>query len=76
MKTLYDLGMEVMKIREAINSLEVKGKQNASLIVYAFGKCDEIIEAINEISKEAGEKAADQNGEEAEVNGIENSGTS
>ena len=36
--TLYDFGIEVAKIREAINSLEIKGEQNASLVVYAIGR--------------------------------------
>jgi hypothetical protein len=75
--TLYDLGMEVTKIREAINSLEVKGESNASLIVYTFRKCNEIIEAINAVVSQQG---SSQNGEEqtegeGEVNGEPDSGT-
>lgn len=66
METLYDLGIAVTKIREAINQLEVKGKQNASLVVYAFNKCDEIIEAINSISRKTMESS--QNGEAGDEN--------
>lgn len=51
MQTLYDLGVEVTKIREAINSIEVKGEQNASLVVYSVKKCNDIIEAINAVSR-------------------------
>lgn len=67
MKTLYDFGLEVSKIREATNSLEVKGEQNASLIVYIVQKCNDIIQAINEASKAAIEQestAENQNGSE------------
>ena len=48
MATLYEIGQEVMRIREAVNSLEVKGQQNARLIVYCFDKCNGIIQAIND----------------------------
>jgi hypothetical protein len=57
--TLYDLGVEIIKIREAINQIQVSGQENASLIVYAHKKCNELIETINAI--------ASQNGEEGEV---------
>lgn len=69
MKTLYDFGIEVAKIREAVNSLEVKGGENASLIVYVIEKCNGLIAAINEVSmpKETDEN---QNGsEEGELDG-------
>lgn len=70
--TLYDFGIEITKIREAINSLEVKGEQNASLIVYAFRKCNDLITAINEISSEKNEEIQNGNNdtqEGGEVNG-------
>lgn len=51
MNSLYDLGIEVMKIREDINSIEVKGGANASLIVSATNRCNSIIEAINALVK-------------------------
>lgn len=51
MNSLYDLGIEVMKIRESINSIEVKGEANAALIVSATNRCDGIIEAINALVK-------------------------
>lgn len=53
--TLYDFGIEVAKIREAINSLEIKGEQNASLVVYAIGRCNYLIQQINDTAKEAAE---------------------
>lgn len=48
MVTLHELSQEVVKIREAVNAMEVKGRQNAALIVYCCEKCDNIIKAINE----------------------------
>lgn len=51
MQTLLDFGQEVIKIREAVNSLEVKGEANAALIVYTVQKCNDIILEINNIAK-------------------------
>lgn len=65
MQTLLDFGQEVVKIREAVNSLEVKGEANAALIVYTIQKCNNIILEINKI-------ANNQNGSE-EVNDNERS---
>lgn len=48
MLTLMDLGNEIMKIREAVDAVEVKGRQNASLLVYAYDKCNNLIASINE----------------------------
>ena len=51
MQTLYDFGLEIQKIREAIDSVEVKGVKNASLIVYAYDRCNDLIQTINEITE-------------------------
>lgn len=80
MQTLYDFGMEVQKIREAINSLTVKGAENASLIAYAFNKCNDIIQAINDVIESQQNPPKGQNGkepteEEGEMNGEPDSGT-
>ena len=50
MITLYDIGLEIQKIREAANSLTVKGVSNASLVVYISNKCNEMIQSINQIA--------------------------
>ena len=42
MQTLYEFGMEVTRVREAIDSIEVRGHENASLVEYAFNKCNDI----------------------------------
>lgn len=52
MKTFSDFEMEVMRVREAINDIHIKGEHNASLVVYAVGKCNEIIHALHEIANE------------------------
>lgn len=80
MQTLYDFGIEVQKIREAVNNLTVKGSENASLVVYAVGKCNDIIQAINEIVEKQSASPEDQNGdkesqEEVEIDGEQDSGT-
>lgn len=89
MQTLYDFGMEVQNIREAIDSIEVKGAKNASFVVYAYNKCNDIINEINRIIGE--QQTSPENGqngeetfetdsepimeEEGEMNGEPNSGT-
>ena len=48
MLTLQDIINEIDKIREALDNIEVRGKNNATLLCYAYGKCDEIINGLNE----------------------------
>ena len=52
-KTLFDFGQAITKIREAVNFMEIKGRQNASYVVYVNRQCDELIEDLNQIVKEA-----------------------
>ena len=52
-KSLYEFGKTIIQIREAIDSIEVKGRKNASFIVYASNNCDDLIEEINEITRNA-----------------------
>lgn len=87
MLTLQEFGVEVAKIREAINEITTKGSENASLIVYATKKCNDVIQAINDAVQELRNPPASQNGEdfvetgeeieeeEGEVNGEPDSGT-
>lgn len=49
MKTFKDFELEIMRVREAINDMDIKGERNASLLVYAVGKCNDMIKAIHEI---------------------------
>ena len=48
MLTLYDFGMEITQIREAADSIEIKGAANAARVVLITDKCNELIHAINE----------------------------
>lgn len=56
MATLYDLGQKVMKVREAINEMDVRGSRNASYVVYAVKTCNEIIQMINGTAEESAKK--------------------
>ena len=49
--TLYDLGTELIKIRNAANNIEVKGIQNATMIYVICSTCDNIMNEINEVVK-------------------------
>lgn len=62
MKTLYDLGMAFTKIREALDSIEVRGRRNAAYVVYAVDLCNDAIKAINAMGEERG--ADGQNGDQ------------
>lgn len=61
--TLYDLGNGIKKIQAALDSIEIKGHQNRLLLDYAYSKCDEMIQAINDAALEIkGAKEGDCNG--------------
>ncbi len=64
MVTFKDFELEIMRVREAINDLSIKGEHNASLVVYAVGKCNDMISAIREIAER---NAQPQNGNTDEV---------
>ena len=76
MQTLYEFGMEVARVREAIDSIEVRGHENASLVEYAFNKCNDIIAAINSVVQQQnqnGEEGARDPAEEGGMNGQQDS---
>lgn len=78
MQTLYEFGMEVTRVREAIDSIEVRGHKNASLVDYAYNKCNDIIAAINSVVQQKdqnGEESGQDSIEEGDVNGEQDSGT-
>lgn len=64
MATFKNLELEIMRVREAVNDLNIKGEHNASLIVYAVGKCNDMIQAIREIEAQ---NTQPQNGNVDEV---------
>lgn len=51
MLTLYDLGIEIMKIRETANELSISGAENAARIVLIAQKCNQLIQSINETAE-------------------------
>lgn len=56
MQSLYDIGKTIVQIREAVNAIEVKGQENASYVVYIHGKCNDLIETLNEIARNAAQQ--------------------
>lgn len=79
MSTLQDVVNEILKIREAIDQVEVKGNQNRTLLSYAYGKCDGLIQAIQETERQIlnenqnGSKDTNTLTEDGEVIGEQNS---
>lgn len=51
MATLNDLGQLILKIRTAINEIEVRGEKNASYICYAVKTCNDCIQMINDTAQ-------------------------
>jgi len=76
--TLQDIVNEIMKIREAIDQVEVKGNQNRTLLSYAYGRCDGLIQAIQETERrilsenQNGSPESDVSTEDGEVIGEQN----
>lgn len=52
MLTFQDLINDILRIREAINGIEVKGNQNAALLCYAHNKCNELVETLSKTANE------------------------
>lgn len=53
---LYDFAQDIVKIREAVNSIEVRGSANSAYIVFISDKCDELVRDIKEAVREIGER--------------------
>lgn len=63
MPTLYDVGQRVVKIRETVNEMDVRGSRNASLVVYAVQLCNELVQLLNDTAhdmKKEGDRADEQ----------------
>lgn len=58
--TLREMIRTVTLIREAIDELETRGERNASLVVYATKKCNEVIQAIQNHLTEKEEAQKDE----------------
>lgn len=65
MKTLLDFGNKIIDIRNAINQIEVRGRKNAAIVIFANDKCNELVEAINKIANQNEiKKGSEENGEQ------------
>ena len=67
MATLYDLGQRILRIREAVNEIGVKGSHDAGLVVYVDRQCGEIIQLINDAARE-GEQLHESDSDLSEQN--------
>lgn len=55
---------ELVRIREAANSIEVKGEKNASYILYITSHCNALLKVLDQLEAQV---LAAQNGEEPDV---------
>jgi hypothetical protein len=49
MLTLQDVCREIFSIKEAVDSIEVKGERNASFVLFCLNKCNYIINEFESI---------------------------
>lgn len=52
MITLQDVINEIAKVRDTLNDVEVKGRNNSALLVFAWDKCNDLIGALNQTAEE------------------------
>ena len=53
MDKLNDISTSIMHVQEALNEMEIKGRKNAALLIYAIDRCNEVLSIIKEMSKES-----------------------
>lgn len=52
MTTLGDIINEVNKIKDLINSVEVKGYENMRLMIVAYERCNNLVTSITQTAQE------------------------
>ena len=67
METLFDFGQEISKIRDALDTMEVRGQHNASVLVYCYQKCNDMIQSINNIAAEVNRQRQAEAAEEEHI---------
>lgn len=67
MLSLNELVVQIAKIRNSVNSIEVRGIQNMQLIMGVYETCDHLIESLNRISEQIQNEKSST--EEGDVNG-------
>lgn len=50
--TFSEFGNRAMQIRNAADNLTVKGKENASIVLFIYSQCNEIIKLVNSLAAE------------------------
>jgi hypothetical protein len=66
MLNLNALMNEIVKIRDAIDQVEVKGNNNRSLIVYAYNNCNELLRQLGVVLEEIQKNAEAEKQPDAE----------
>lgn len=66
MITLQDFTMELVKIRKALDTIEVKGLKNASLLCFLCERCDKMLDEIKKVSEELSENGTENQNDSKE----------
>lgn len=61
METITDIVNEIIKIRDTLDGIEVKGKQNAALLCYAYDKCNALADVLMKIATEIQNESKNEN---------------
>ena len=69
MRTLYDFGIAITEIRDAVDTIEVKGAKNAALISMVFQKCNAMISDLNKIVEDQNKKDNEEQEEVGDADG-------
>ena len=53
MDKLTNITASITQIQEALNEMEVKGRKNAALLIYAVDRCNDVLSIVKEMSKKS-----------------------
>ena len=56
MSKANEASVAALQIQEALGEMEVRGRKNAALLVYAIDKCGELMRSVKELIAEEQEK--------------------
>lgn len=69
METIGDIINELIKVQNALDDIEVKGRQNAALLCFAYERCTAIANALTDAAKNVQNESTLVEPEDGEENG-------
>lgn len=53
MDELTNISTLIAHVQEALNEMEIKGRKNAALLIYADDRCNDVLSIVKEMSKKS-----------------------